>query len=136
MKTIFEFLYYCLYRMFALIKRVGEKDENLASWFYSVLLFTHVLTFSLFIKFSIKKGIYSELIYKGTGILLLLILYYFCKYYFLKKENYIRIINKYEEKYPDKKIIIAIIGIAYSLFTFLSFPATVSILSNISYNIR
>ena len=38
MIKIFEYLYYCQYRMFALVKRIGEKDENLASLFYSLLL--------------------------------------------------------------------------------------------------
>ena len=67
MKNIFEFLYYCLYRMFALIKRVGVKDENLASLFYSILLFTNILTLSLFFKFPATARLYRVAFPLNTG---------------------------------------------------------------------
>ena len=122
--------------MFALIKRVGVKDENLASLFYSILLFTNILTLSLFFKFTVKDDVYSALIFKGTGAGIFLIIYYCCKHYFINTKNYMRMINKYEDKYPDKKIRMAIIGIVYSILTFFGFPFTVYLLSNMSYNIR
>ena len=134
MKRAFEFLYYCLYRMFALIKRVGEKDENLASLFYSVLLSTNMITFLLPLKFIIPKGALTPFPYnvltKAILIVIFFIWYFVCKYYFLKKENYVRIISHYEERFPNKKKQIAVIGIFYSIATFLSFYITAIYLAN------
>lgn len=56
MIMFFEFLYYCLYRVFALVKRVGEKDENLASLLYSLLLSTNTIMLFFPLKFIIPKG--------------------------------------------------------------------------------
>ena len=133
MKTIFEFLYYCLYRMFALIKRVGERDENLASQFYSGLLTTNFFCFLFFLKFVINLSTFNEWLLKGGFFSLFIVSYIFCNIYFIKKQNYIRIINNYDLKYPDKKNILATVGIIYSMSTFLSFIILVSIISKIKY---
>jgi len=136
MKTIFEFLYYCLYRMMALIKRIGEKDENLASLFYSILLYTHTIMLFFPLRYVFPKGYFTptfnSIILKSIMTSTFVIWYFICKIYFLKKKNYIRIIQNYEQKYPDKKIKMAVIGIFYSLLTFLSFIIIAGILSNIS----
>lgn len=135
MINIFEFLYYCQYRMFALIKRVGEKDENLASFFYSVLLSTQSLTLLFFLRFIVPKGFFEQnpynIILRVSLISVFFIWYFFCKYYFLKKENYKRIIILYEGKYPNKNSKIALIGIFYALLTFISFPVLAALLSKL-----
>ena len=125
MKNAFEFLYYCLYRMFALIKRVGEKDENLASSFFSILLSTNTIVLCFSLKFVIPKGFFTPYPY---NILIKIVLgsvfvmwYFFCKYFFLKKENYKRIIISYEKKYLGRNKSMALLGIIYSLVTFSSF---------------
>lgn len=122
---IFGFLYYCLYRMFSLIKRVGEKDENLASSFYAILLSTNTITFLFPLKFIILKGIFTpypyNIIIKAMFATVFFIWYFICKNYFLNKKNYIWIIEHYEGKYPDKKLHMAIIGIMYFIFTPLTF---------------
>jgi len=130
MKTIFEFLYYCLYRMMALVKKERENEE-LASFFYPFLITTNFYCPLLLLKFFINLSQYNEWLVKGIVYLSFLISYLYCRYYFIKKKNYLRIINNYEEKYPDKKITMVIIGITYSLFTFLSFIILISFLSKI-----
>lgn len=125
MKTIFEFLYYCLYRMFGLIKRIEVKDENLASQFYSGLLSTHTLILFFPLRYFFPKGYFTStlnsIILKFLMASIFVIWYFICTNYFVKKKNYFRIINNYEKKYHDKKKSMATIGIVYSLFTFFSF---------------
>lgn len=122
---LFEYLYYCLYRMFALIKRVGEKDENLASFFYSVLLSTNVMTLSLPLKFIIPKGFFTPYPYNILIKIILgsvfVLLYFTCKSYFLEKDNHVRIILNYKIKFVDKNRQMALVGILYSFFTFVAF---------------
>ena len=125
MIMFFEFLYYCLYRVFALIKRVGEKDENLASLLYSLLLSTNTIMFFFPLKFIIPKGALTPFPYnvitKGIFIAIFFVWYFACKHYFLKMENYLRIISHYEERFPGKRKQMALIGIAYFLLTPLTF---------------
>jgi hypothetical protein len=125
MKRAFEFLYYCLYRVFALVKRVGEKDENLASSFYAILLSTNTIVLFFPLKFIIPKGALTPFPYnvltKVIFIAIFFVWYFICKYYFLKKENYLRIISFYENEYEGRNTQMAIIGTLYSLFTFSSF---------------
>lgn len=125
MRKPFEFLYYCLYRMFNLIKRVGEKDENLASSFFSILLSTTTIALFFPLKFIIPKGLFTlypySILIKITLGVVFVICYFICKYYFLKRENHTRIIVSYEEDYLGKNMSMALLGIFYSLVTFVSF---------------
>ena len=111
--------------MFALIKRVGEKDENLASSYFSILLSTNTVALCFLLKFVIPKGLFTtypyNILIKITLGSVFVIWYFVCKHYFLKKENQIRIIAFYEEEYLEKSISMALMGIIYSLFTFVSF---------------
>lgn len=124
-KRVFEFLYYCLYRVFALIKRVGEKDENLASLFYSVLLSTKTTLLFFFMRYTDVKNIFFNHPYDRIfkiGMLMIFVMWYFiCKHYFIKKENYKRVISFYEKKYESKNKKMALLGIIYSICTFLLF---------------
>ncbi len=133
MTRVFEFLYYSLYRMFALIKRVGEKDENLASFFYSILLSTNTINILFLLKFVIPKGSFTPYPYNVLLKVLLasffFIWYFACKNYFLKQENYVRIIAFYKNKHEDNRM--ALIGILYSLFTFGLFISSAFWLSKI-----
>src|SRR5690606_8178021 len=109
-------------------------DENLAAEFNSALLSTHTIMLFFSLRYIFPKGYLANfpynIILNSTMASVFVIWYFLCKKYFIKKKNYIRIINKYEEKYPDKKIEMALIGIAYSLFTFLSFYITAVYLAN------
>ncbi|MFZ4456438.1 MAG: hypothetical protein ACOYOT_09475 [Bacteroidales bacterium] len=139
MKKSFEFLYYCLYRMFTLIKRVGEKDENLASSFFSILLSTTTITLFFPLRFIIPKGFFTprpyDVLIKITLGSIFIIWYFICKYYFLKKENHVRIIASYEEIYLGKNKSMALLGIIYSLVTFVSFIFFAIWVSRIIYQI-
>lgn len=135
MMRIIEFLYYCLFRMFALIKRKGERDENLAASFYAILLTTNLLMLSLPLKFVIPKGVllafpYSILI-KTFILSCFFLMYHICKYFFLKKKHYLRVIPYYESKYEGKNKQLAFIGILYMVLTFGSFITLITWISRI-----
>lgn len=121
--TIFDFLYYCIYRLFKLMKRTGVSDEYLAARFYSILLSTNSLMLFFLLRFTSLK--YYFKIYPYNYLLKILMLlvfvfwYFFNKIYFFKKTNYLRIINHYEIK--KKYLSFAIIGIIYSIITFAFF---------------
>jgi len=121
--------------MFALVKRVGEKDENLASSFYAIILSTNTIALSFPLKFIIPKGSLAPFPYnvliKAAFISIFFIWYFICKYYFLKKENYKRIISYYEEKYPGKNKQMATIGITFFILTPLVFISLAMWLSRI-----
>jgi len=136
MIKIFEYLYYCQYRMFALVKRIGENDENLASLFYSLLLSTNTGMALFVIRYIIPKDFflqnpsfnaYVKLIYASV----LFIWYFICKRYFIINENFIRIASFYENKYSGRNNQMALIGILYALFTFSSFIGLAMWLSRI-----
>ena len=139
MINVFEFLYYSLYRVFKLVKRVGERDENLASSFFSILLSTNTIAVFFPLKFIIAKGTFTPYPYnvliKVMFAFVFFIWYFICKYYFIKKENYIRIIEHYESKYPDKKVQMAIIGIVYFILTPLTFISLAMWLSGIEWHL-
>ncbi len=122
---MFEYLYYCQYRMFALVKRVGEKDENLASLFYSVLLSTKTILLFIVLRYTEAKNILLlypyDRIFKIFMLMIFVVWYFVCKYYFIEKENYKRIVDFYEMKYEGKNKKMALFGIIYSLSTFLLF---------------
>ena len=135
MIQVFEFLYYSLYRIFSLVKRSVEKDENLASSFFSILLSTNTGMILFVLRHVVPKGFFMQ--YPYDIILKLMygsvffIWYFTCKYYFLKKENYLKIISFYENKYTGKNKQMVLIGISYSIFTFLSFIGLAMWLSRI-----
>ena len=139
MKYIFEFLYYCLYRVFNLVKRVGEKDEELASSLYSILLSTNTIAFFSPLKFIIPKGALTPFPYnvliKVVFISIFFIWYFICKNYFLKKDNCRRIILYYDGKYANKKAQLAIIGITFFILTPSVFICLATWLSRIEWHL-
>ena len=122
---IFDFLFYCLYRVSGLPRRVGEKDETLASLFFSILLASNTIMIMFPLKFLIQKGTFDSVLLKValkiTLASIFFIWYFICKNYFLKHENYLRIIQKFAIKYKNRNKQMALIGIVYSLVTFVSF---------------
>lgn len=132
----FEFLYYCQYRVFALVKRVGEKDENLASLFYSLLLATNTGMALFIFRYIIPKKVFLQhptydIYVKLSYASIFFIWYFTCKSYFVKKKNYLRIVSFYERKYQNKNGKMALLGILYSLVTFLSFIGLAMLLSRL-----
>ena len=119
-----HFLFYCLYRVFKLIKRENVRDENLASSFLSILLSTNIVMLSLFLRFIIPKGFFTPkpfaFLLKMIFISLLIGLYYACNNYFITRKKDIEIIKSYESV-SAKKYLFIISGITYVFGTFLSF---------------
>ena len=103
--------------MFALIKRVGEKDENLASSFYSIMLSTNFLTLFLVSKLIFPVYLINEFLLKSSFFIVFFVLHFVCKFYFLKKQNYRPIIAYYDQEYTNKKKYFAVIGILYFIFS-------------------
>ena len=121
--------------MFATVKRVGEKDENLASSFYSILLSTKLmLPLILLIKYFHLSNIFigypfNYRINLFIGVVFLLI-YFSCKYYFIKLDNYKRIVKYYENQFFGKNKAMALIGLLYSVSTFSLFFIIANIIAN------
>lgn len=132
MKIIFEFLFYCLYQMSALVKRIGVRNEDIACFFYSLLLFLNTSVVFFTLRIVIPKGalgiIFNTLAIKLLLVLPFLVWYLICRHYFIKKNNARRIITKNEIKYKNKNM--AIIGVLYFIFSFLAFIGMVLLLSD------
>ena len=132
----FEFLYYCLYRMFNLVPRQGAKDENLASSFFSILLTTNtvmvlfILRYILPTRYLISSSFSNVL--KIMLFSLFIIWYFLCKYYFLREKKFEKIIEKLEKKYIGKNKLIAILGMMYTICTFIGFIVLAMWLSRLS----
>lgn len=117
MINLFHYLYYSLYLVFKLVKRVGEKDENLASSFYAILLTTNTLTIVLLLKVLVPLNLINQYILKGSFFIVFMIWYLICKFYFLKTGNYLKLINYYDTKFKYKKKQLVVIGMSYILIT-------------------
>lgn len=134
---LFEFIYYCLYRIIASIKRVGVRDEKLASDLYLAPLFlnTFMLLFPL-LRIA-PKYLINESILKIISILfsgsIFFFLHFFCKYYFIKKENYVRILNNYQHKIKNRNAII--IGAFYIIVSFVFFVISAKLSSHIEWHL-
>lgn len=122
---IFDFLFYCLYRMFALVDRVGERNEDLASSFYAVLLSTNTLLLFVLIRYTNARMLFKTFPYnfilKVFAVSIFVIWYIACKRYFIKSKKYERIVEYYERIYSGKNRKLALLGILYTIITFLSF---------------
>jgi hypothetical protein len=133
---LFEFIYYCLYRIIASIKRVGVRDEDVASDLYLAPLICNTLMVIFPLLRIAPKYLINESILKTISILfvasILIGWQFYCKYYFIKKENYIRIINDYQ--YKIKNVNALIIGILYILLSFVFFVISAKFSSNIEWH--
>lgn len=127
---VFDFLFYSLFKVFNSIKRVGVRDEDLAATFFPILLTINSLMILIIIqsimsyKFeniqSVKIGIYiiSISLFIGWNRL--------CKIYFTKHKNDQRIISMLDLKYSNGKNFFMMIGIFYTLLTFIGFIGILS----------
>ena len=136
---IFDFLYYCLYRIFNSIKRAEFKDEKLTCILYSILLSTNTIILFSTLKFVIPKGMfnnfYMNVLLKLLLIIVFLVFYLFCNNYFIVKNNWIRIITSYDDKYFSRVNYIIWIGIIYPIFTFGSFIGIAILFSRIKWHL-
>lgn len=137
MIKVFDFLYYCLYRMFKLVKREGVKDENLAANFYPILLWTNTIMFTFPVRFFIPKGFFNPplLNYSLRFFFLAIFIgwYFLCRQYFMKSGRYVEIFDYYKAQEGSRKF--AMIGIVYSLGTFISFITIAMWISRIQWHL-
>ena len=119
---IFEFFYYCIYRIVLSIKDIREKQENLTAELYFIPLFFNSLMifFPFVVISSLVKTVKIPFIFSAIIVLLMFFgLNLFCKNYFIKKNNCERIIKLYQSKIKNRTAVI--IGILYFIFSFVGF---------------
>lgn len=138
MKKIFDFLYYCLHRMFKALKRKDENDEHSACSFYSLLLSTNTMLLFSPLKFIIPTGSLDlPLLKYSLNVFLVLIFvawYFFCRWYFLKTDYYLKVISRFDSiSYNARGVIV--IGILYSILTPLIFIIALTFISKINWHI-
>lgn len=128
------FLYYALYKLSTIIKRRVAIDHINACNILSVMLSTNtILFFAIILRFSFTKGFFLPYdnyikIFFGS---IFFIWYFILKRYFIEKENYILIIEKYDTKYKDKIKLIRIMGFLYLILTPISFIVFAIIINRI-----
>lgn len=133
---IFEFLYYCIYCAILLIKDIKEKQEKAAyELLYIPLIFNTLMIFfplmKIFQESLVKLNIsrIESILFMG---LIVVIWSFFCRYYFIKRENYIRIINHYQHRIKNRNA--AIIGVLYILVSFILFVVSAKFSSRIEWH--
>ena len=133
---LFEFIYYCIYKPFVLIKRrSGAREEKLVSELYSGMLFINSIMVLLLLKFFIPYRTFNLPSTICLCVIIFIGLRQFCNNYFVKKENYIRIINFYNEKHIENKKLIYAIGIVYVIGSPILFIEAADVLSNIDWHL-
>jgi hypothetical protein len=130
---ILNFLYYILYRTFYQYSAKKEMMPNGTSLLLTMLLSTNIIMIIFPLKFIIPKGTLIPFPYNLIVRIILLSVFvinrYAFKSYFVKKENYVWIIDKYDSKYKDKIKWIKIIGFLYTILTPISFIVLAIIIS-------
>lgn len=110
-----------------------EMMPNGTSLLLTLLLSTNtILFFAIILRFSFTKGFFLPYdnyikIFFGS---IFFIWYFILKRYFIEKENYILIIEKYDTKYKDKIKLIRIMGFLYLILTPISFIVFAIIISH------
>ncbi len=117
----FDFLYYCLYKIITSIKREGVREEKLTAQLFTMPLFFNVgsifiilAAFSSNIEMIPKLSLIASYVF---SLSLFISIFVFSNFYFIKKQNYVRIIKKYETKIKSSNA--AIIGIIYYILSFV-----------------
>jgi hypothetical protein len=120
---IIDFLYYILYRAFYQYSGKKEKMPSGTSLLLTLLSSTNtILLLAIVLKFGINKGYlfpyYNHIkVFFGS---IFLILYFSFKRYFIKENNYVRIVAKYDTKYKNRIKLIRFAGFLYLILTPLS----------------
>ncbi len=120
---ILNLLYYIVYKVFKLIPRREPIDHVLASSFLAILLTTNIFT-GLFLS-GFAHYLINQCNVKSHWLVILIFIgcYFLNNWYFIKTENYKRIINIYDEKFKNQLLIVVAVGIIYIIGTFLGFWA-------------
>lgn len=122
---MFNFIFYCLFKMFALVKRQGVKNESLATSYYAVLVGTNIVSVIVIVNKHIPVEIYSKILSIILVLLLFVLLQHLFGHYFLLHDRFKQIISKYSLAANPSQMLYPIIGILYSVLTFLIFYLSV-----------
>ncbi len=130
--NIFKFIYYCVYQSVFLANKKNQIGViKAATGIFTIPLYIISITFYFISIFFLPKGfIYFEIYSLIVIFLIFLFNNKFCKYYFIKKENYKVAINLYENKISNINAVIVVL-----LYYILSFAFLVVVAENAD-NIR
>lgn len=130
---VINFLYYTIYRVFRLIPRKEPIDHKLACSFFSILVFTNILTILAISKVVGVNWGHASL--KYYFVLIFIVVYFLFKRYYIGLKNYKGIIITNDKLYKSSKYsyMIPLIGIIYMMITFLGFISLAVFISNRAY---
>lgn len=111
----YDFLFYCYYLLFTLIKRKEPIDHILASTFLSVILTLNILTL-LMITNVLAIG-YQKFSLIIPVVLLFIVNKYLNRFYFIRNNRYTAILERYNKIRINRKICISL-AITLTFFTF------------------
>lgn len=119
---IYDYLFFCYYKTFRVIKREVDIDHSLASDFLSVIISFNILAFFMLIFPKLTK----ILIHSFNGFLIagivMIIIYLTNKRLFLNNNRYREIISYYENNPSLSNLgICLLISIFLTIFTFVLF---------------
>lgn len=106
-----------MYRIVTSVKRVGVQDEKLSFQLLTMPLFLNFSSIIIVCTKFIDFPDFSHVTYMLLSTTIFVIIYLINNYYFIKKENYIYIIKKYEPKIKKNHAII--IGVIYYVMSFV-----------------
>lgn len=116
---LLNFLYYSVYRVFALIPRKEPIDHILAATFFSLLFSTNLITLLILGK---SLGLdYGRYDFRLFLILIFVTIYIIFRWYYIRSGNYKKIIEAGDRRFFLVKYRISMFGIAYLFLTFLGF---------------
>ena len=117
MKIIFEFFYYCTYRLVLSINGIRDKRELLAANLYYIPLF--FISFAIFIPVIIITSLIKVISIPFFISAMIIVLMFFgwkflCKKYFISKNHSERIIKNWQPKIKNRTAVI--LGILFFIF--------------------
>lgn len=129
-KSLFEFLYFCILSVFKAFKRRNVRNESLASDYFAILLWLKTLMILGFLRAVIPKGLLSTPWTRYSFMLMLIVIFFawhsFCKSYFVKGGRYAWILEYHELRFANSRWLPIGIGALYALLTFAAFILVIS----------
>lgn len=113
--SFYDFLFYCYYLLFASIKRKEPIDHVLASVFLSVILTLNILTVLMIT--NVLAIAYQKFSLTIPIVLLFIAIKYMNRFYFIRNERYLVILERYKKIKINRKVCISLAII----LTFLTF---------------
>lgn len=113
--NFYDFLFYCYYLLFASIKRKEPIHHVLASAFLSVILTLNILTVLMIT--NVLAMAYQRFSLIIPVVLLFIVNKYLNRFYFIKSDRYLVILERYQKIKINSKVCISL-AIMLTFFTF------------------